>query len=368
MKHEQPYSHLRSLDIVRGLAALAVFIAHFAQQFLPMNELGWGARAFSLLGVIGVAIFFVLSGFLIHMGASRELASKGKINWRQYGRRRFLRIYPAYLAALVGYALLVLHMQSNMVDTVTIKGLVTHLLLISSFFPTEFHGISGIFWTVIVECHFYLIYPLVFQLIHKLKPIRFFTLAWLIGILFFVASSALTQAGETRMMLQMTAPALFWKWALGIVLAEICINNSLFELQRYFKHSWLALPTLVLIFAGTLTRLPAVELNYSRFILPFLCFIFLSIVIFSSLRKWRSKLGEWLGDVSYSVYLWHPLCLAVIATWPLPSLALNLCASVALTAAAAVLSHQFIEKPFMRLGKSFEPGSRSIKKIQPSNP
>jgi peptidoglycan/LPS O-acetylase OafA/YrhL len=352
MKHKQPYSHIRSLDIVRGLAALAVFIAHFVQHFLPVNDLGWAARAFSLLGVIGVTIFFVLSGFLIHMGASIELAHRGNINWLQYGLRRLLRIYPAYLAAIMGYALLMPHIHSEFATEITTQGLITHLLLISSFFPTEFHSINGIFWTVIVECHFYLIYPFIFPLIRKLSPIRFFAIVWLVSNLFFIASSALTHAGENRMMLQMTAPALIWKWALGIVLAEICINNKLLALQRHLTNIWLAPPTLFLIFACTLTNYPTLELNYSRFITPFLCFIFLGIVIFSPLRNWHSKVGEWLGEVSYSVYLWHPLCLIIVTAWPLPTLPLNLCASVALTAAVSALSHRVIEKPSIRLGKS----------------
>lgn len=350
-KTPEANNHLLALDILRGLAALAVFSAHFAQQFLPMGELGWIARAFGLMGVMGVAIFFVLSGFLIHLGTIREEEKTGRVNWKHYARRRFLRIYPAYIAALIGYAIFVPMTQSTMVNTVTLKGFITHALLISSFYTDEYNGISGIFWTVIVECHFYAIYPLVYRTIRKIGAFKFFLTAWIFGMAYFFGATLMTQAGEARVMLQMTAPALFWKWILGIVLAQAYVAFGDSQLKRSLKNPWLIIPVMVLLFAGTIPNNPSIELNYTRFALPFICMAVVGLLLFSPLRSWRSRMGEWLGQISYSVYLWHPLALALIATWPMSSTGLNLTASLALSLLVAACSYYLIERPAMRFGK-----------------
>jgi peptidoglycan/LPS O-acetylase OafA/YrhL len=85
--------------------------------------------------------------------------------------------------------------------------------------------------------------------------------------------------------------------------------------------------------------------------LPFFCAALVGLFIFSDLSQWRTRIGRWLGDISYSVYLWHPLALAVLATHPLSSLGLNLAASLTLTLLLSALSHRLLELPSIRLGK-----------------
>jgi peptidoglycan/LPS O-acetylase OafA/YrhL len=343
--------HFQSLDTLRGMAALAVFAAHFVQQFQQVHAMGWAGVAFELLGVIGVSVFFVLSGFLIHLGVLKERERQGSVDWRQYARRRFFRIYPAYFFALVVYSLVNPHLNSNMVSETSVAGFWSHLFLLSSFVPGEYQGINAIFWTVVVECHFYLIYPFLQKPLRQLHPLAFFAATWVAGTLFFLAASALTPAGSTRVMLQHTAPALFWKWALGALLAEACVRPGLNWLRRALSHTWLVMPVLILIYGGTFWNHAGIELNYKRFVLPFFCAALVGLFIFSDLSQWRTRIGRWLGDISYSVYLWHPLALALLATYPLGSLGLNLAASLTLTLLLSALSHRLLELPSIRLGK-----------------
>jgi peptidoglycan/LPS O-acetylase OafA/YrhL len=349
--------HFQSLDTLRGMAALAVFVAHFVQQFQQVSTMGWAGLAFELLGVIGVSVFFVLSGFLIHLGVLKERERQGSVDWRQYAKRRFFRIYPAYLFALVVYSLANPHLNSNMVSDTTVAGFWSHLFLVSSFVPGEFQGINAIFWTVVVECHFYLIYPLLQRPLRHWNPLAFFAMTWLVGGVFFLAVSALTSAGSTRVMLQHTAPALFWKWALGVFLAEACVRPSLSRVRTFLSQTWLTVPILLMIYGGTFWHQASIELNYKRFVLPFFCAALVGLFVFSGLSRWRTRAGQWLGDVSYSVYLWHPLALAVMATYPLGKIWGNLLASFTLTLLMSALSHRFLELPSIRLGKKKRPAA-----------
>ena len=98
--------HLAELEGWRALAALGVLLTHVGflsgatgRHILP----GFLARA-----DIGVAIFFVLSGFLLYRPwARRSLVNGPPIDSRSYAVRRFARLVPAWLLVLVGTLLLV---------------------------------------------------------------------------------------------------------------------------------------------------------------------------------------------------------------------------------------------------------------------
>lgn len=348
-----PRLHLQALDILRGMSALAVYVAHLTQQFLHPDEMGWAGQALELLGVVGVAVFFVLSGFLIHMGGLRERERSGQQDWAQYARRRFLRIVPAYVLALVVYALASQHVQSNMITEATWTAFLSHLFFVSSFVPGEYQSINAIFWTVVVELHFYAMYPLLLRLTRGWQPWAVFGSTWVLGMVFFFGASALTHAGEVRVMWQHMAPGLFWKWTLGMLLAEVAVRGHAPWLRAQLSRTWLIVPVLLGTWAGTfLWHHPALALNYKRFAVSFFCCALVGLFLFSDLRQWRSKVGEWLGDISYSVYLWHPLALAVTAALPLPNFGAQVLVSLGLTLLASHLSFKGVEQPLMRLART----------------
>src|SRR5579859_6331331 len=106
---KNPDQHVEMLDFIRGIAILAVLVFHtlgltFGYDALPWH--GWwrdfsGSFSFlcflpvALLAQAGVAIFFVVSGFCIHVSFQRQ----GR-QWGSFFTRRFFRIYPPYLLAV----------------------------------------------------------------------------------------------------------------------------------------------------------------------------------------------------------------------------------------------------------------------------
>lgn len=344
-----PIVHLQALDILRGLSAIAVYIAHLTQQFLQPDTMGWQGQALELLGVVGVAVFFVLSGFLIHMGGLRERARSGQQDWARYARKRFFRIVPAYALALVVYSLAGSHVQSNMITESSWLSFLSHLFFFSSFVPGEYQSINAIFWTVVVELHFYAMYPLLLRLTRGWRPWRVFASTWLLGMVFFFVATALTHAGDVRVMWQHMAPSLFWKWTLGMVLAEALVRDHAPALRALLSRTWLLAPILIGIWAGTFVwQQPALSLNYKRFVLPFFAAALVGLFLFSTIRHWRSKIGEWLGDISYSVYLWHPLALAITDALPATGFGARLLISLTLTLLVSHVSFRVVEQPCMR--------------------
>jgi peptidoglycan/LPS O-acetylase OafA/YrhL len=153
-------------------------------------------------------------------------------------------------------------------------------------------------------------------------------------------------------MMQHLALVLFWKWALGMILADIYYRDSFHRLRRLLAARACIPIALSGAFLGTILPSATMQLNYQRFVLPFFCFILVGALLFSGAARWRNKAGEHLGDISYSIYLWHPLALLVafhsIKANPIPSLLFSL----SLTFILAELSYQMIEAPFQRLGRS----------------
>lgn len=343
-------SHMRSLDILRGVAASGVFLGHFVRQYFPDDHDSVAFQLIDRLGVIGVAVFFVLSGFLIHAGGLRELQRGASIDWMAYARRRFYRIYPAYLVAVVVYALLAAHLPSNYTSPGTTLGVISHLLLFSNFVPGEMHSINGVLWTVVIECHFYMLYPVFVWLIARWPIGRVLALTVFLGTLFFAAATVLTQPGEIRTLAQQAAPAVFWKWALGAVIAEMLINHRLPGIIPWLKRAWLLPVVVALIYLGVFLKGGAIELHHHRFVLPFLCAWLVGLFVFSDLSGWRSVWGEWLGEVSYSIYLWHPLAIAVTLALAPGGIALSAILATLLTGLFAAVSYHAIERPFMRMG------------------
>jgi peptidoglycan/LPS O-acetylase OafA/YrhL len=102
-----PPAHPRfaRIDTLRALAALAVVVTHANEQAHPLGEQTAGDRLLTYLGPTGVAVFFVLSAFLLYRPfvASRIHGSPRPAPGR-FVRRRLLRILPAYWVALAGFA------------------------------------------------------------------------------------------------------------------------------------------------------------------------------------------------------------------------------------------------------------------------
>src|ERR1700750_3442775 len=94
---------LVSIDILRGLAAGGVFYYH--QHIGDLLARFTGLTFFTYTDLFGawyaVPLFFLLSGFCIHLPNIKYLRDNQSLPVKEYIKRRFLRIYPPYLVALI---------------------------------------------------------------------------------------------------------------------------------------------------------------------------------------------------------------------------------------------------------------------------
>jgi peptidoglycan/LPS O-acetylase OafA/YrhL len=116
-----------------------------------------------MLGWTGVAIFFVVSGFCIHYSHQQ----KSDRNFKSFFIRRFFRIYPPYLAALILLVLLLPWTWLNLNAAEWTGQITSHAFLFHNFSPRFFSGINPSLWSIGVEAQLYLLYPLLLLLVKR---------------------------------------------------------------------------------------------------------------------------------------------------------------------------------------------------------
>lgn len=180
----KPVSYnLISIDILRALAALGVFYYH--QHMGTMLTRYTGAGFFAYTDVFGatyaVPLFFLISGYCIHLSNIKYLKTGQPLPLKKYYKRRLLRIYPAYLLAVFFSVLVNLicvpDYQFNPAD------FFTHVFLLQGFSIAYFNTINVVLWTITIEMAFYLIYPFFYFLRAKFSLHHAILFALLISVI-----------------------------------------------------------------------------------------------------------------------------------------------------------------------------------------
>ena len=114
-----------------------------------------------IFGNFGVAVFFVISGFCIQLSYARS----AQAGFRAFYIRRFFRIYPPYLVALLFFAVVFPPTRLGFAKLWDWAQFGSHLLLVHNFDARAFDGINGAFWSIAVEVQLYLLFPVLVVLI-----------------------------------------------------------------------------------------------------------------------------------------------------------------------------------------------------------
>jgi peptidoglycan/LPS O-acetylase OafA/YrhL len=370
-------SRVASLDGVRAVAALSVLVYHCAGSLNLHRTSPYGAIT-SRMGSQGVAVFFVLSGFLLTLPFARSIVDgEGRPSLPVFYLRRVLRIYPSYWLALTVYIWLGFLKPTSAWNNLLLFGL-AHIYGSR----TVLAGL-GVSWTLCIEVTFYLLLPIVALLAARLARKRIGPEArW--NRLAFAVIAVMLLGVSYRFVVVLThtgPPELSWlpaylDWfGLGMVLA----------LTRVRQQFGLAVPRVVEFLSSTppvswflglelywlsmqfhlprgFERLDEMQLLGAHPVVGLAAFFFLLPVALSegpvhrSTRFLSSPSVRFLGLISYGIFLWHRIWIAVLLReardrgWHLTFWSL-LASVIALTLVSATFSYGLIERPAMSLGE-----------------
>jgi peptidoglycan/LPS O-acetylase OafA/YrhL len=350
-----------SLDGLRGLAALSIFLFHGWLYTMPAPD----ATARSTLGDyaahelrLGLVLFFVLSGFLLYRPwIAAALDERRAPDLSRYVRARAARILPAYYVALLGSIALLWGLKGTPGLRLPPAGeLPLFFVFGQNFSPASVMKLNPPMWSLAVEMMFYALLPMVGWLALRLAPRRRAqALAPLLLIVVGVAYNYAIAGRGLGMTFSKTLAAMLPYFALGM-LAALALHGR--EIAIATKRTLVALG-LVLVAADALTKalVPATGVDADVLFVvmrdtPSAAGFALIVGALASAPRGRilgGRLLAGLGTISYGFYLWHVPVLMVLRGYGLLPLDPVLGTVVALGPALAVstLSWFAVERPVL---------------------
>lgn len=339
-------NRLEWIDSLRGLAALGVAIMHIYEKmraFYPNvsafkeNSLpGLLIYDFTNLGKICVVIFFLVSGYVIPYSLFNK-------DLNQFAVSRFFRLYPAYWVSIL-VSIIVMGFPP-------IIQLLTNITMLQKFVGQQ--DMIGVFWTLQIELIFYFICALMFYsglLFNQTAILRMFSfllgLALMLSIIRFVTGEKLPVAVPLGLAVMF----------LGLLYRRYEKKEGDLDSKKmlniFAAFVILLLPISFMAYNkdyGFAEKWYKYFVSYSLAILIFVAF---------SKYKWHTKTLVYLGAISYSLYLLHPVIgmdlVNIIKNQYLTDLSAINCIGLffLFSFGAAILSYHFIEKPSITIGRN----------------
>ncbi len=344
---------LKALTSVRFFAALHVALYHFVRPFSL-----WGPFAATIsVGYTGVSFFFFLSGFILTY-AHADAYEAGRDNPNKFWVARFARIYPVYLFIMLLAALISGSQFRNPIHSVAY---LADLLLLQAWSMRMVNFFHSGAWTLSVEAFFYLLFPF---LLMRLRPktraaavgfiALFYALAMFLPMLelkLYPAAAWVEPEKSVPGSLRVFTTTRLPLFALPEFLAGVSAGWLFLRFKPSEKSSaWMAVLGVILLASALFfaDRLPYIALH-NGLLIPIYALLLLGL----SQRNWITSLlsGSFLvllGEASYALYLLHALTLQVGHWMHWDQGTLFPLVNLALTIAASVLLHLYLERPARR--------------------
>lgn len=336
-----------ALDGVRALAIVPVVAFH---------AFGWPEG-----GVLGVHMFFVLSGFLITTLLLQEWNRNGSIALRHFYFRRALRLFPA-LAVMLGAYVLIQVARELVIEPealnlrAALEGVLYSVFYVSNLVQA-FSGILAVplipLWSLATEEQFYLLWP--FLLLAALRLSirqRIIEGCLLVAIGLVVAHRVRLSLSDFSVeRLYFSPDTSFDTILIGCLLGLWFVSGrgpSLLRSASFLRWAWI--PAVLLIVSTVLVTSNESPAMYWAFLLPFS--IAVAILIVSVVAEEASPLRRclsyaplvFLGRISYSLYLWNLMVIYFGSRVGVPAIV-----GAGISVAVAIASYYVIEQPFLRL-------------------
>jgi peptidoglycan/LPS O-acetylase OafA/YrhL len=331
-----------SIELLRGVAALMVVLVHYH----AIAAVDPGPLRFAYTGV---DLFFVISGFVFApylYGRPLPVAA--------HLVRRFFRLYPLYAVALACYAWL--HLSTGR----PVDHLLEHALFLHTLQSREiaFH-FNPAFWSLPPEVEFYLALPLLAWLAGSLRPVLAIAgAAALVHVVLARMSPAEPLALNAAAISALHLPGLLVEFMLGALAWHVArrplSGRARIALVAAGVLGWCGLAAVdARLGDAGLAANPWLRGNVS--VLAAMAFAAIVAGFIGSIRRPPPRLvslAQWLGNVSYGVYLFHNAAPVALSSWrgSLPGVAFALLC-LAATLAVAHLLHATWEAPLRRWGR-----------------
>lgn len=362
-----------TLDAMRGGAALAVVTYHALGVAPHTASHGWEwwlpqiASYLVHFAFAGIYLFFVISGFCIHLHWAKERVKGVKepvINLLYFWKRRVRRLYPPYFAALALYLVYRAYQTPFEVSGFYLWDVFLHVFMLHNVDPRTTYTINGAFWTLAIEEQLYLAYFLLLFLRIRYGWTITLVLCFSARFAWLLLSRSFSDVVGFHIPVTEAAATNWFIWALGALSVEAALG--LIKLPAWCSR--ISLSGLALGCAMALAQLlPLTDQSGWIHDLGWLVmhpawgvgfFILVNYAVAAE-QRWRLQslsiprlipMLAGVGLISYSLYLTHSF---VLMHWywlgftKLHILTISLVILVPLSVVFAWLFYRLCERPFM---------------------
>ena len=349
--------HLASIDSLRGVAALMVIFYHlasFAQIPIP--------PIFSFISThfgLGVPLFFVLSGFVLSWGYSEKLKF-GSQEVIKFYARRFFRIAPLFYLVLVFWRGVGWHLWSwPILDNW--REFIVNLTFLFGLVPGSHESLVMAGWSIGVEMLFYFVFPV---LIIILCDYRLTAIGFLLScIVSSLGYDALTEA-KLNSYAYMNLVTQLPFFIAGILTFQLWKKNNFSSKERGISLFFIGILMAILAVKSQAIQNLIQKFNFLALDRNIWAIIF-SIIIYASCTSritWLTR-GPllYMGKMSYSMYLLHPIVIITMIKLGIISALINYgiwtgfilgsLLSILLICVVSIFTYRYVERPGIALGK-----------------
>ncbi len=295
-------SYIPGLDGWRAISVLIVMLAHFGfKDIIP--------------GGLGVTIFFFISGFLITTLLVKERNDRGAVSIKDFYIRRFLRLMPElfFMLVLTGIYRYAFNEFPSTAEIVAVLTYTTNYFVfwVDNFSNSNFHLSWSVLWSLAVEEHYYILYPLIFSawLLNGKRQLTFILSILLFGLIYriILVYTGAAHIDSAHPYTYVASEARFDSIAYGAALA--------FAMQRPLQiTNKAAFATAIagggLILLSLLLRNPEFRETARYSVQGIGLFLIFAALYNATVWDWAIRILELapikrLGVLSYACYLWH---------------------------------------------------------------
>jgi len=339
------------IEGLRAIAVLLVLAAHFSIPGLAS-------------GFIGVDVFFVISGYLITSILVREYLDTSRINFQRFYANRLRRLFPALATMLIITSIVAYKILPATQNFVQSKAAAMAAVWLSNFhflfadvdyFSAETNKNAFLHtWSLGVEEQFYLFWPILLLLTFKLASAKYQKKSLIIILILVAMTSGIAcmlishrwSAFAFYMM-----PTRAWQFAAGALIWMLSNNK---DVPKKINDTIGLLGLILLITALVIIKSDSIYPSLLALLPTAAACSFLWAGSFPNTfiqRSFSIAPLQWLGRLSYSLYLWHwPVLILGEQLQPIRGVLSNTILAMGISLLLAVATHHIIENP-IRFGR-----------------
>ncbi len=311
-------------------------------------------------GIVGVVIFFALSGYLITGLLVRDLATYGRIRYGRFYLHRATRLLPALFALLAVFSVITFIWNPLRADRGHAFGVVLTGLTYTANIPSlPQGGALGHLWTLATEEQFYLVWPILLALGMRYRRMKLFALIAAVGALAGLVLELWWKSGHIVEIYTMP-----FSWALAIVIGAVARlgRDRIRQVLPGPGVMRAALSSVMLAILLGICFLPDSKGQPLMYLLGGPIIALCTVVLIFHMETWVTVPYQWmrpalaLGTISYAAYLWN----YPVANWlagPDRGLTtVDRVATIVVTIAVAGVSWFVVERPAQRWRQRIEAG------------